>query len=227
METIKLTEMRETIKERVSKEAMQLIDEFIDRFVETHNLSKVERFQRVTGQPMIPACETPAPELAINRIKMIVEEVYELVYAQHSEVRESIAEFIRSKNKELLYHIIDNADSPPNIYSVLETLDALIDIRYVLDGAILAFGLGAQFAVGFEIVHENNMTKIPTDPEVAEKTLEKYNAMGIVVGFDKRRVDGIAYYPCIVVESSDNNYPKGKLVKPIGYRKVSLAKALE
>ena len=45
----------------------------------------------------------------------------------------------------------------------LETLDALIDLQYVLDGAFLSFGLQAVKDVAFEEVHRSNMSKLGED----------------------------------------------------------------
>lgn len=45
----------------------------------------------------------------------------------------------------------------------LETLDALIDLQYVLDGAFLSFGLQAVKQAAFEEVHRSNMSKLGED----------------------------------------------------------------
>lgn len=45
----------------------------------------------------------------------------------------------------------------------LETLDALIDLQYVLDGAFLSFGLQAVKQVAFDEVHRSNMSKLGED----------------------------------------------------------------
>lgn len=47
--------------------------------------------------------------------------------------------------------------------SVLETLDALIDLQYVLDGAFLSFGLHDLKEVAFAEVHGSNMSKLGED----------------------------------------------------------------
>lgn len=45
----------------------------------------------------------------------------------------------------------------------LETLDALIDLQYVLDGAFLSFGLQDVKQAAFEEVHRSNMSKLGED----------------------------------------------------------------
>ena len=44
-----------------------------------------------------------------------------------------------------------------------ETLDALIDLQYVLDGAFLSFGMQAVKELAFDEVHRSNMSKLGAD----------------------------------------------------------------
>lgn len=46
---------------------------------------------------------------------------------------------------------------------LLETLDALIDLQYVLDGAFLSFGLQELKQAAFDEVHRSNMSKLGAD----------------------------------------------------------------
>lgn len=46
---------------------------------------------------------------------------------------------------------------------VVETLDALIDLQYVLDGAFLSFGLHNVKDKAFSEVHRSNMSKLGED----------------------------------------------------------------
>lgn len=45
----------------------------------------------------------------------------------------------------------------------VETLDALIDLQYVLDGAFLSFGLQDVKMTAFNEVHRSNMSKLGED----------------------------------------------------------------
>lgn len=58
-------------------------------------------------------------------------------------------------------------------------LDALTDIRYVLDGALLAFGLQGVAVEAFDAVHESNMKKLCSSTEEALATQDKYAREGI------------------------------------------------
>lgn len=46
---------------------------------------------------------------------------------------------------------------------IIETLDALIDLQYVLDGAFLSFGLQHVKEAAFDEVHRSNMSKLGED----------------------------------------------------------------
>ncbi len=46
---------------------------------------------------------------------------------------------------------------------LVETLDALIDLQYVLDGAFLSFGLQHVKGAAFDEVHRSNMSKLDED----------------------------------------------------------------
>ena len=46
---------------------------------------------------------------------------------------------------------------------LVETLDALIDLQYVLDGAFLSFGLQHVKDAAFDEVHRSNMSKLGAD----------------------------------------------------------------
>ena len=46
---------------------------------------------------------------------------------------------------------------------LVETLDALIDLQYVLDGAFLSFGLQNVKETAFNEVHRSNMSKLGED----------------------------------------------------------------
>lgn len=46
---------------------------------------------------------------------------------------------------------------------LVETLDALIDLQYVLDGAFLSFGLQDVKEAAFDEVHRSNMSKLGAD----------------------------------------------------------------
>ena len=46
---------------------------------------------------------------------------------------------------------------------LVETLDALVDLQYVLDGAFLSFGMQELKEIAFDEVHRSNMSKLGED----------------------------------------------------------------
>jgi len=62
---------------------------------------------------------------------------------------------------------------------IVEIADALCDLQYVLSGAVLEFGLGAQFKELFDEVQRSNMSKTCKTIEEAEATVNHYKAQGV------------------------------------------------
>ena len=61
-------------------------------------------------------------------------------------------DLMEEENKEYLDACIDN--------NPLELVDALVDKMYILLGTINTHGLASRFEEAFNLVHENNMTKV-------------------------------------------------------------------
>lgn len=57
---------------------------------------------------------------------------------------------------------------------LVEIIDALCDIQYVLSGAVLEFGVGEHFKAFFDEVQRSNMSKTCKTIEEAQKTQEYY-----------------------------------------------------
>ena len=57
---------------------------------------------------------------------------------------------------------------------IVEVLDALCDIQYVLSGAILEFGMADRFKAAFSEVQRSNMSKTCKTMAVAEATQKHY-----------------------------------------------------
>lgn len=96
---------------------------------------------------------------------------------------------------------------------LVETLDALCDLQYVLSGAILECGLHEVFDEAFSAVHQSNMTKACKDELEANQTVEHYRQKG---------VESYAQYNeklgCYLVYRESDN----KVLKSINYEPVQL-----
>jgi predicted HAD superfamily Cof-like phosphohydrolase len=57
---------------------------------------------------------------------------------------------------------------------IVEVLDALVDLQYILHGAVLDFGLQDVFSEAEKEVHRSNMSKFCEDTESAKRSVIKY-----------------------------------------------------
>ena len=63
----------------------------------------------------------------------------------------------------LLQEELDELKEALSNDDMVKTLDALIDLQYVLDGAFLSFGLQEVKQEAFDEVHRSNMSKLGED----------------------------------------------------------------
>ena len=94
---------------------------------------------------------------------------------------------------------------------LLECLDALCDIQYVLSGAILEFGLQRVFNNAFLEVQRSNMSKACESMEIAEATVKHYETRGFKSYIEPR--DGMFF-----VKRLDDD----KVLKSITYSEADL-----
>merc|ERR1712151_68640 len=100
---------------------------------------------------------------------------------------------------------------------MVETIDALGDILYVVYGAGGAFGINLDQA--FDLIHKSNMTKLCKDEEEAKATVEWYKTNYTPEGkypYDtpayRLSPDGKYYVP--------SNVSTGKILKSVNYSPV-------
>lgn len=65
---------------------------------------------------------------------------------------------------------------------LVETIDALADIIYVVQG--MGCSLGLDLDKAFDIVHRSNMSKVCSDEETAKRTVEYYQNNKERLGYD-------------------------------------------
>ena len=121
----------------------------------TTNYQKVDEFNRIFGVKLYP-------ELNPNVLQddpVLVEQRMKL---------------IREEMRELEDAVRDN--------DIVETVDALADILYVVYGMCNALGVDADEA--FRIVHENNMSKLCSTEEEAKETVRYYEENKEKLGYD-------------------------------------------
>lgn len=117
-----------------------------------------------------------------------------------SKVRSQLRIDLIAEELKELQEAVDNND-------LVEVADALCDLQYVLAGAVLEFGLAANFKRLFDEVHRSNMSKACKTVDEAEQTIAHY--------LQKDKVE--AYYK--EIEGLYLVYRKGddKTLKSINY----------
>lgn len=157
------------------------------------NFEKVANFNHVFGVDRYP---TPQPN--------IFKENPKLVELRLNLIREEVKEFEEACQN----------------HDMVEAVDALADILYVVYGAGDCFGINLDEA--YQTVHSSNMTKICVSEEEAQQTVEWYKANKLDV-YDtpayKAAADGKHW---IVFNEST-----GKVLKSINYLPAQLKKYCE
>lgn len=148
------------------------------------DFEKVKDFNIVFG---VPVSETPQLDLFTSNQKLVKLRL----------------DLIREELKEL-EEAVKNHD-------IIETVDALADLIYVVHGMGCSLGLNLDKA--FDIVHKSNMSKVCKNEEEAQETVEHYKKNFATLGYDS---------PAYRKSSDGNywiiyNYNTGKILKSINY----------
>lgn len=115
---------------------------------EYHTGTPVVEFHQAFGHPVETRPTVPSPELRRLRVLLIAEELQELADASGMKLT------IENGRVHVEARVRDTCD-------LVEVADALGDLRYVVDGANLAYGIPGE-AVLMEI-HGSNMSKLGED----------------------------------------------------------------
>lgn len=170
-------------------------------------INKVAEFHRIFEHPINEINGEISQELRKLRIKLIFEELEELAHAGD----------LKDYFTDLCENSVDNwnkADWKPDgegKVDRIEELDALADLRYVLDGAVLALGFKDVFEEAFRLVHESNMSKLVINfmRESERRFYEDRGHVGII-------------FKTIDSEYSIMKRADGKILKPSTYKEVDL-----
>lgn len=140
------------------------------------------------------------------RVKLLFEELVEL--AEAGDVKETM---VKLCEKHLSESYPDNGQplmDGDNV-NLIEELDAISDLQYVLDGKKITSGLFLVTDEAFELVHENNMSKAHRDRLHVNDTC---------------RVSGITKFNVFEKDGKFLLYNEsGKLIKPHDHKKVDLS----
>ena len=175
-------------------------------------IEKVEEFMTTFKQPVI---ETPSymPEYRNKlRIALIFEELKE--YAEASGLLDYFSELCIHSSADFAKNV-DETYVP--ITSLVEQLDALCDLQYVLSGAVIENGFKDIFDEAFNEVHRSNMSKACNSQQEALMTLAHYKKKDNTEGYYKE-VNG----KWLVYRSSDD-----KVLKSINYSPANIKGILD
>jgi NTP pyrophosphatase (non-canonical NTP hydrolase) len=96
------------------------------------------------------------------------------IIQKNPQLVEFCLKLIREEMKEL-EHAVNNND-------YVETVDALADLTYVIFG--MSSRIGVNLDKAFDLVHENNMSKLCKSEDEAKKTVEHYINNKEKLGYD-------------------------------------------
>lgn len=141
------------------------------------------------------------------RVNLMFEELCEFALSMGPEVTNHLAIILGNKKEELSLSL-ERGEVKENI---VESLDALIDLRYVTDGTVLQLGLQDVHKSAFNEVHYTNMAKAHLTEEQALVTSGFYHKQNV----DNYIREKEGYY--IVYRKSDN-----KVLKPHDWKAPNL-----
>lgn len=112
---------------------------------------------------------------------------------------------------------------------IVEVADALADLQYVLNGAILEFGLANKFEALHDEVHRSNMSKVCSNKDEADKTIEFYKNKNVEATYKSVETFYLndfekppTNFTYIVYRKEDN-----KILKSINYSPADLKTIIE
>ena len=167
---------------------MQKIDELTNKKT---RLEMVKEFHELFKLKIGDKPDVENEELASLRVRLIDEEFDELMKA--------LDEYLEHGGKNYL----------------VDVLDALLDLEYVLLGAVISFGMQDIFDKAFEEVHRSNMTKLYYYKDQHHFD-EEVKSLRNKYGFD------LAFEPSKKNVSIIRRLSDGKVLKPSEYSPAEL-----
>jgi predicted HAD superfamily Cof-like phosphohydrolase len=184
-------------------------------------LEKVKQFQILTGQQRFSLTSEPSADTLKLRLELIAEELFELAEALTTKkfdgvdcIKNIIGDkaYLKSKKQPQISDTVFNTK-----IDKVATLDALADLKYVLDGTVTALGMEEIFPVVFEEVDRSNTTKFCTSREAAETEQKTQQLHGVDV-FIEEPIPNI-----YVLKRVENT----KVIKPSTYSPADIRGILE
>jgi predicted HAD superfamily Cof-like phosphohydrolase len=226
--------IEEFIKKYFGKSANEeilndMISTISEEIVDESSIMKVANFHKLFQHPVgsVHKPELITMQAMFQRVVLLYEEVIELAEACGSELLSEFREYIKKENDRAIKN--SKAINVTTKLDMVEVIDAIVDIQYILDGTSLTFGVGSVVHEAFDVVHENNMNKATTDREIAMLSVKHYATKGIKLQVEEVQLGDEENHRFVLTCVHDDNgiVPLGKIMKPINHRKVNLADIYE
>lgn len=198
------------------------VEEIISVVKKENSLTQVREFCETFGHEVEEKPTIPTNDVMLRRISLIQEELVELACNANEDVLFGFSAILRKALEKVRETEFTMSNIAVERNKLIEILDALCDLRYVLDGTVLAFGFGKVFNDAFTDVHNNNMEKTYTDESELHRDTAIHHDNGIDTDVELTK-DGKRYL-LKVFKDNKGNLPQGKILKPIKHRKVDLSK---
>lgn len=104
--------------------------------------------------------------------------------------------------------------------NIVEIADALCDLQYVLNGAILEFGMKEAFEELFDDVHDSNMSKSCETERQAKETVDLYTKKGIETYYERSVNLKSDFRSYNVYRKSDDKVLKNKDYRPANLKPI-------
>lgn len=122
-----------------------------------YHLTPVKAFHEAFGHPVNHSPTVPDINVRLLRAKLIAEELTELCEASGINLRIDR----KTSPDGKVEHIVDVWPARHDHCDLVEVADALGDLRYVVDGANLVYGIPGEEVL--DEVHRSNMSKLGED----------------------------------------------------------------
>ena len=168
-------------------------------------------FHQVMGLPAPEYPITPPVSMRERRIRLILEELQELVDANGCELRQDFVDGLPVNLKELVVQHIEGSR-----YDVVESADALGDLNVVVAGTAVEYGI-PMHVVDYEI-YCSNLSKLENGQPIVNHCK--------VCGPDEANVYYSQCYCDTALAWLDPSAPIGKILKPDGFVPANIPLAL-
>ena len=155
--------------------SQMILDYVMNNIYKADPVQDVRHFMQVGGTPVAHEPTLPTVGALNLYLNLILEEVVEFAIACSPDGH-TVVDVALHKALNKVWTIQDKMKAARKVANIVEALDALVDLQYVMHNATNGLGLHKVFHDGHDLVHASNMSKFATNAEDAAKTLDDYKA---------------------------------------------------